>query len=105
MNEIIYVGEVGTIFELIIRDKNKTAIDISTATVMKFYFLKPDGTKMAKDGFLADDGKDGIMHYKSVAGDISVAGKWLIQGWVKLSDGQFFTAKDTIPVHDTLYTD
>ncbi len=101
---IIHNGDVGTIFRLTITDKEGVAIDVSTATVKKFYFLKPGGTKINKDAEFNTTGVDGKLKYTTVAGDIDAAGTWQIQGYVEISLGKFWTEKDSFKVYSTLAT-
>ena len=57
---IIHNGDVGTIIRLTItEDDDTTAVDVSGASVKKFYFLKPDGTKENEKGEFDRDGTDG----------------------------------------------
>ena len=100
----IHVGDIGTIFRLTIKDPSGEPIDVSTATTKYIYFLKPDGSKVAKTAEFYTDGEDGIIQYTSIEDDIDTPGNWGVQGWVEKPEGEFFTAKGIVPVEDTYYT-
>lgn len=102
----IYVhnGDAGTIFRLTITDTSGTAIDVSTADTKYIYFREPDGTKIQKTAEFYTDGKDGIIQYTTVAGDIDAVGTWMVQGYIETSLGKFWTEKDSFKVSSTLAT-
>ena len=96
---IIHVGDDGTVFELTILDTKKKPINVSTASLRVIHFMKPDRTRVTKTATLTTNGVDGKIQYKSVAGDIDMAGEWIMQGFVKFSDGNgFFSEKPEFPV-------
>jgi hypothetical protein len=100
---IIHVGDVGTIFRLTItEDDDTTAVDVSTASTKKFYFLKPDGTKINKTAEFNTDGTDGKLKYTGVANDISVAGRWQVQAYVEIGTAKYYSTKATFSVQSNL---
>jgi hypothetical protein len=86
----IHVGDVGTFFDLTVKDQDGKVKDISNPTELTVK-LKPPGNNpvMVKTGVLTNDGTDGKMHYVAIEGDFFKAGEWEIQGFVKLDDGQW----------------
>jgi len=100
---IIHVGDVGTIFRLTItEDDDTTAVNVSTASVKKFYFLKPDGTKLAKTAEFNTDGVDGKLKYTAIAGDIDTAGRWQVQAYVEIGAAKYYSSKTAFSVHSNL---
>jgi len=95
-------GDVGTIFRLIVTDKDGVLIDISTADTKFIYFHSPAGQNIKKDAEFFTDGTDGILQYVTIDGDIDVFGLWSLQGYVETSLGKFFTEKATFTVYSTL---
>lgn len=85
----IHEGDVGTPFIITITDCDGV-VNISTATELKIYFLKPDRTTtLTKTAALYTDGTDGKLSYTSIADDLTPAGNWRIQGYVKLPSGEW----------------
>jgi hypothetical protein len=100
---IIHNGDVGTIIRLTItEDDNTTAIDVSGATVKKFYFLKPDDTKINKTAEFNADGTDGKLKYTTVAGDINAVGRWQVQAYVEIGAAKYYSTKTTFTVQSNL---
>ncbi|MFA5753716.1 MAG: hypothetical protein WC910_11660, partial [Bacteroidales bacterium] len=66
---IIHNGDIGTVIRLTItEDDDTTAVDVSGASVKKFYFLKPDNTKENVDAEFDSTGADGKLKYTTIAG-------------------------------------
>mgnify|MGYP001413586379 CR=1 FL=1 len=106
MNEYIYAGEVGTIFEIIMKDPTTDLpIDISAATLKKIFFQDPSGNKEGRDAVFLTDGKDGIIQYTSVEGDIDQEGIWKMQGYIEIGDSHLSGGIVPFPVLDTLYVE
>ena len=100
---IIHVGDVGTIFRLTItEDDDVTAVNVSGASVKKFYFAKPDGTKVNKTAEFNTTGVDGKLKYTAVAGDIDTAGRWQVQAYVEIGAAKYWSSKETFSVHSNL---
>ncbi len=100
---IIHVGDVGTIIRLTItEDDNTTAVDVSLASVKKFYFQKPDGAKLNKAAEFNTDGTDGKLKYTITAGDIDTAGRWQVQAYVEIGAAKYYSTKTTFSVHSNL---
>lgn len=82
----IHVGDVGTMFKLVVKDENDEIVPLDDATSLTVVFALPDKTVMEKTGELFSDGLDGIVKYVTKVGDISKSGTWKIQAIIgKLS--------------------
>ena len=86
----IHKNDVGTIFEIEVRDSIKT-VNISTATDLFVIFKKPDGTTVQKTGVFKTDGSDGIIQYTTVLNDLDIAGKWKLQANIVLPNGSWYS--------------
>jgi hypothetical protein len=82
----VWVGDIGTVFEIDVGE------DISTATTKQIYFKKPNGATLTKTATFTTDGTDGKIEYTTVADDIDVAGTWQIQGRLVFGSNEFATA-------------
>jgi hypothetical protein len=73
----VYIGDIGTKLSLDIGE------NVSTATVKRIYYLKPDG----KEGWWAATLETGnlILSYTTKAGDLDVAGSWKLQAYVEMT--------------------
>ena len=78
-------NDIGTIFELTVRDESGTVVNLATATVLQIRFRTPSGILLTKTAVLTGNGTDGKMQYTSLLNDISEEGVWYIQGWVEFS--------------------
>jgi hypothetical protein len=89
---IIHVGDIGTVFMIpIVEEDGISPIDISGCTVRKILFKKSNGVKISKDAIFATDGKDGIIQYTGIDGDIDISGYWHMQGYIELPSGKFYS--------------
>lgn len=100
---VIHVGDVGTIIRLTItEDDGITAVDVSAAIVKKYFFAKPDGTKINKTVEFDSDGKDGKLKYTTVSGDMDMSGEWLVQAYVEIDTAKYYSSKTAFAVHGNL---
>ena len=100
---IIHVGDVGTIIRLTItEDDGTTAVDVSAASVKKFYFAKSSGEKMNVAAAFNTTGVDGKLKYTVVANDIDVAGTWQVQAYIEIGTAKYYSTKTTFSVHSNL---
>lgn len=100
---IIHNGDVGTIIRLTItEDDDTTAIDVSGASVKKFYFLKPDNTKENVTAEFDSTGADGKLKYTTVSGDIDTVGRWQVQAYVEIGAAKYYSTKTTFIVQSNL---
>ncbi len=81
----IHQGDIGTIFRLTVKD-SASIIDVGSPSVNTILFELPDGTTLAKTATFPSggDGSDGKIEYKTIAGDLSLAGPWNVQAHVVL---------------------
>ncbi len=86
----IQLGDIGTSIRIRVQEDNAN-VDVSLATSMQIFLKKPGGTTLVKIASFVTDGVDGLIHYISVSGDIDEIGTWKTQGFVELSQGDFFT--------------
>lgn len=77
----IGVDLIGTIAE------SGVTIDVSTTTTRQIFLKKPSGSIINRSAILLTDGTDGKIVYRTIAGDIDVAGTWSIQGYVVFPGG------------------
>lgn len=86
----IKVGDVGTVYRLLVKKEDGTVFDISTATTMKLKVKKVDGTEIERTCSHTTDGTDGLMQYKVLQADVDtgdfhdVAGETIIAGYVDI---------------------
>jgi hypothetical protein len=84
-------NDVGVIFRLTIIDQDEVVVDLSEATVMRFIFQKPDGTLLTGNATRMTDGKDGVIEYVALAGDLALTGTWRYQGYVEVAGSVLYT--------------
>ncbi len=72
-------GLIGLPVVLTLVDQDGAAIDISTATVKKIVFQKPNGAVVEKTAIFDSNGTDGKIKYVTVADDLDQAGIWHLQ--------------------------
>jgi len=97
----IHVDDIGTEFLITIMD-GTTVVNISTATVKRFIFKKPDCSKVTKDVDFNADGTDGQLTYTTVAGDIDSAGTWRLQALVTITAGTYYSDITNFKVYPNL---
>ncbi|MBY0525604.1 MAG: hypothetical protein K2R98_19520 [Gemmataceae bacterium] len=84
INEI-HINDVGTRFEVQVRDNDNAIVDISPSGMVPLYqFKKPDNTYLNKTPSLQTDGTDGWLVYVAQDGDLDLAGLWRFQVYVTL---------------------
>lgn len=95
----VHVGDVGTLLVVTVQDENGAVVDISTASTKQILLKKPDKTTLlTKAASFATDGKDGVLNYTTIAGDVDQAGDWQIQAKVILPTGTWFSTVSTFQV-------
>ena len=99
MAKDIHVGDVGTIFEVIVVDQAGNVVNLAGATTTQIKFTKPDGTQTA---VLSGDGSDGAMRYITIANDLDADGGWFLQGYVVKPVGSWHSDIGTFPVQPSL---
>lgn len=83
LTDKVFVNDIGTGFRGTFKEDG-TVVDVSGAVTKTIKFEKPDGTTLSKAGSFVTDGTDGLLEYKTVDGDLSIGGKWRLQGYVDL---------------------
>lgn len=101
-NAEVHVNDVGTRFKLTLEDGDNTAVNISTATVKRLDFRKPDGTVIQRTAAFFTTGADGILYYDTIAGDIDQVGKWYVQPYVEFDGFKGHGEKKSFPVFAVL---
>jgi len=100
-----HIGDIGTVFRVTIKNSDGAIIDCSSATVIRFSFLKPTGISVSKVGSFYTDGSDGIVQWiTSEATDLDIKGLWLMQVYIELDDGSWYTTKDKFNVNSNIAT-
>lgn len=84
----IHIGDVGTVLEATIKDGD-TVVNISSATVKKFKFERPDGSTFEKTASFTTDGSDGKIKYTTEASVLNVVGVWRFQAYLELASGKW----------------
>jgi hypothetical protein len=97
----IHVGDIGTVFEVELKDC-LTIVNISSATVKQIIFQKPTGEVLTKTAIFSTDGTDGKLRYITVANDLDLAGTWKIQAKVVLPSGTWSSNVDKFKVYSNL---
>lgn len=107
LDATIHSGDIGTTFQITIVDANNSGIDISSASgdLDKLILFgkpgKPSPTVQYNASFVGD-GTSGIMDYTAVSGDLDTVGTWELQGFVNLTDGAWYSNKQTFSVIDNV---
>lgn len=99
--EEIHVGDIGTVFEVTIKD-GSSVVDISSATALQIIFKKPDDSSLTKIAIFSSDGTDGKMKYTSVANDLNISGSWRLQGRVVMPVGEWRSTTGNFGVYKNL---
>jgi hypothetical protein len=79
--EEIHVGDVGTVFEVTIKEAG-AAVNISLATTKDFIFRKTSLVLITRGAAFKTNGTDGKLTYTTIAGDLDEAGVWALQAHV-----------------------
>lgn len=79
----IHLGDVGTTLKIrFIEDDTGAVVDISGATTRQIILAPPRGARSVKTAAFTTDGTDGYIEYSTTSGDLNIAGKWVMQGFV-----------------------
>jgi hypothetical protein len=101
--EEIHVDDYGTILRMTIGeyddDGNFQAVDISSATVQKFRFEKPDGTTFEKVTTFTAGGADGKIQYTVEVDILNANGQWRIQAYIVMPTGGWSSEIKQFHVH------
>ena len=99
--EEVHKDDIGTVFLVTLYD-GSTALDVSGAIVKQIVFQDADGTVTTQTATFTTDGTDGKIQYTTIADDLSVVGKWKIQGYVQLASGQWKSNVGNFRVYSNL---
>ena len=79
----LFLDDYGTVFEITITEEG-SVVDVSTATEIKFIFLRPDKSKFIKTGVVKTTGIDGVVKTTIDQGDLNSQGEWRLQAFFEL---------------------
>lgn len=94
--------DAGVKVRVTLKDPEGNVVPVATATVIKYHFLKPDGSILSVDGALDSDGTDGKVKYTSDADDFDQVGIWRYQVYVTLSGGVLHSTQGKLKVTDII---
>lgn len=96
--EVLYVGQVDV--EIVLESDDKD-VDYSTATYLEMSVVREDGTSVARTPTVGDEKYQLV--YRTVASDLTQAGKVTFQGWGYWTGGaRHPTAEESWPVENPL---
>lgn len=105
----IHKNQVGCSLVVAFKDETGTVIDISAATTMEIYLVKPGGTVLTKTGEFETDGTDGLLRYVTTKTgspavyDLDTVGDWEIQGFAVIGTEEMPTKVNTFYVARNLF--
>jgi hypothetical protein len=76
-------GDVGFVIERLVTTDGSTPRDLSLVTVKEFHAKPPVGPAKTWTAAFTTDGKDGLLRYATVEGDLDEAGDWQIQVYIE----------------------
>jgi len=97
-----HVGDVGLILRATIKDENNAVVDVSTAITKQIKVCTPAGVTTAKTAAFLTTGVDGVIQYATVAGDISIRGRWRAEAYIVTAARSFHTSIHDFDVEDIL---
>ena len=97
----VHKGDIGTVFEVTVLDQDSAVVDVSSDPSPEIKF-QTSGKVLTKVATFKTDGIDGVIQYKSLSGDLSLAGDWFLQAHVILTSGEWHTTKVPFTVLDTI---
>ena len=80
----------------------KVLIDLSSQTNMEIVLLGPGAVRITKTPVFVTDGTDGQMTTVINAGEITVSGKWSVQGNAAITVGTVYSITKTFDVKDNI---
>ncbi len=85
----VRLKDAGFSIRLRIKDSEGTIVNLASATVMIFYFKKPDRSEISKAAQLYTDGSDGICYTNMTSNEINQLGIWCLQAYIEIDGGTF----------------
>jgi hypothetical protein len=98
----IHKNDVGTVFNVTIKDQSNAIVDISAATTKQIIFTDPEGTDVAKTATFNTDGTDGKINYVILVDDLDLVGLWKMQAKVITPAGTWHSNITEFNVLDNL---
>ena len=98
----IHKDDIGTIFEVTIKDQDAAIINLSGASTKQIRFKPPSGSRKDKTASFKTNGTDGILTWTTIANDLDVVGAWQIQAYVILAGGTWYSDIGTFTVVENL---
>jgi hypothetical protein len=86
MEDEIHVGD-STTFRATVQ-AGGVVVNVSQASVIEFYFKRPDGVVLTKTASDETDGSDGKVYY-TCTDELSMPGNWSMQAHVVLPEGEW----------------
>lgn len=86
----IFKDDIGTVFEVTVKDESSVVVNVSGATLLQFKFKKPTGVLATKTAVFSSNGVDGKIRYTTVSGDLDVAGEWEFQAYIEIGTSPRF---------------
>lgn len=87
MAATLRMDSVGVEILVPLTDTNGNPIDLEPATVLTLFMQPPNSTTSSgKTATKVGSGKEGIMRYLTVAGDLHTAGDWKVQARIQYED-------------------
>lgn len=99
LDAVPHVGQIGLPLVVHAVDQDGADIDLSAATTLTIYLTPPAGATLEKAAVLDTTGADGKFKYTTVAGDLSAAGRWKIQGYFVVGGFSAPTREDAFQVN------
>lgn len=104
MTTTIRMNDVGTILEYTVIDETNAVQNISSVTVQRITFFKPDGTTIVRNTTFSTDGSDGKVRYVLATGDIDQQGLWKYEVYIESPSGKWTSVRYNFIVEDSSYS-
>ena len=89
----IRLEDVGVDIRLQVKNDDGNIVDISTAAIKEYQFIKPDRNTYKVNADFVTDGKDGLLSYITVIDEINQEGLWELQLYIVFNAGSFHSTK------------
>lgn len=96
------LNDIGLAIRLRVKDNDGVVVDLSSATVKKYYIKKPDRTETSVTTSLYTDGTDGILSYATVLGDLDQVGIYEIEAYLEFGSNKYTSSTARIMVYDII---
>lgn len=102
MSSEIHLGDIGTIFEYVVKNQAGAVENLSAADEVTLIWQKPSKVRVSLTPTKPNGGADGLIRYTTLAGDLDEAGDWRVQVYVSVDGGEWHTDIGTFRVHNNL---